>query len=155
MTKYNTGLINNMMNFTSISNESLSPAYDYLYDNIENNNNTSYSNGDSGSHHLAMILQQLFSKMFDNKTSLKLQTNSLLSDSSLFPYETFLPSSIGNKNSYYLFTTISLWFILIINPIVVKQNKRNLFQIFFFHFCFKDSIRCYRKSSCYIYINTL
>jgi hypothetical protein len=125
MTKYNTDLIHNLVN--SGSNESSFSAYDYLYDNMENTN-SSYSSG-SGSQHLAAILQQLFSKMLDNQTEFISQSNSPLSDStssslfptSLFSYETFLSTSKNTKNSYHLFTSISLWFVLIINPIVVSN----------------------------------
>jgi hypothetical protein len=127
MTKYDTDLINNLVNGPSTSNESLFSAYDYLVDNNENNN-SSYSGG--GSQHLATILHQLFSKMLDNQTKFISQSNFPLlnsSSSSLFPtslfsYETFLPTSKSNKNSYHLFTSISLWFVLIINPIVVNMS---------------------------------
>jgi len=131
MTKYSTDLpsniVSNLVNVPSGTNESSSFAYDYLYDNIETTN-TNYSVG--GPQHLATILHQLFSKMADNQTTYKTQSNSVLSDSSsssLFPtsllsFETVLPSSISNKNSYYVLSFISLWFVLIINPIVVNNK---------------------------------
>jgi hypothetical protein len=110
MTRYNP------VNIVSGTNDSSSFAYDYLYDNIENIN-TSYSVG--GPQHLATILHQLFSKMANNQTTYKTQSNSALSDIS---FETVLPSSTSNKNSYHVLSFISLWFVLIINPIVVNNK---------------------------------
>jgi len=135
MTKHN--IISNLINVASGTNESSSFAYDYLYDNIENTN-TNYSIG--GPQHLATILHQLFSKMADNQTTYKTQSNSDLSESSslvptsLFSFETVLPSSISNKNSYHVLSLISLWFVLIINPIVVNNKITKISKCFFFYY---------------------
>ena len=127
MTEYNSELTNHI--FSSIANvvsgqqtnESSFLTYDYLYDNMENNINTTNASP-SGSHHLATILQQLFSKMSDNQSVYKTPKNSDLSSSSLsLSFETLLPSSTTNANSYRLLSLISLWFVLIVNPIVVRN----------------------------------
>jgi hypothetical protein len=134
MTKSN--ILSNLVNAISGPNESSFSAYDYLYDNIENNNNNNNatnSNFNNGPQHLATILQQLFSKMADNQTTYKSQSNSPLFDSSssslfptsLFSVETVFPSSSSttmNTKYYHILSYISLWFVLIINPIVVKLN---------------------------------
>ncbi len=132
-TDLSNNIVSNLVNAASVSNESSFSAYDYLYDNIENNNNnnTSYF-GSSGPQHLATMLHQLFSKMADNQTKYKTQSNLPLFDSSssllptsLFSFETFLPSSTSNTNYYHVLSYISLWFVLIINPIVVNNKNLN------------------------------
>jgi hypothetical protein len=125
MTEYNSELTNhifsNLVNVVSgqQTNESSFLTYDYLYDNMENNTTTTNASP-SGSHHLATILQQLFSKMSDNQSAYKPPKNPDLSSSSL-SFETLLPSSASNANSYRLLSLISLWFVLIVNPIVVRK----------------------------------
>jgi hypothetical protein len=131
-------ILSNLVNVGSGSNENSLSAYDYIYDNIENNN-TSYSA--AGPQHLATFLQQLFSKMSDNKTTYETQSHfpsSSIFPTSLFSYETLLPSSISNTNSYHLLSFISLWFVLIINPIVVKSfiSPSENFSCFLFHLRF-------------------
>jgi hypothetical protein len=139
MTKSNTNnIFSNLLNIVSGINESSFSAYDYPYDNIETNN-TNYFLG--GPQHLATFLHQLFSKMADNQTTYKTHSNSTLSDSgsssifptSLFSFETFLSSSTIDTNSYHILSFISLWFVLIINPIVVN-NELFIFEILFFLF---------------------
>ena len=112
---------NYLMNFVTSSNENLSSTYDYLYDSSEMQQ--SPMNTSRNSQHLATILQQFFAKMLNNQTTFQSDFNFPLADSSAssaFPYETFVPTSVRTTNSYHLFTTISLWFVLIVNPIVVK-----------------------------------
>jgi hypothetical protein len=117
--EYNTELVNNIVsnlaNIVPRNNESLLPAYDYLYDSIDHN--MSYSGGPQ---HLETILQQLFSKMSDNQTTHNIPSSS--SSSSSLSFVSSLPSSSNDANSYRLLAIISLWFVLIINPIVVKIN---------------------------------
>ncbi|CAF1347590.1 unnamed protein product [Adineta steineri] len=136
MTEFNTELPNsiltNIINVASSTNDSLYAAYDYLSDNNDqqitiNNSKAMYSNG-NGPQHLATILQQLFSKMSDEKTIYRTSSNSTLSDSSslstfptgLLPFNTLLLSSTNNTNSFYLLSLISFWIVLIINPIVIS-----------------------------------
>ena len=125
--EYKTELVNSFTNIIPGSNESSVSVYEYLYDSTENHVNTSMSNtGDS--QHLATILQQLFSKMSDNQTTYKLPSSrnlfpslaGLLSPSSL-SLASSLPQSSKNANSYYILSIISLWFVLIVNPIVVHN----------------------------------
>jgi len=102
-------------------NESSFSAYDYLYDSNDNNATSSQTVG--GPQQLAIILQQLFFKMADNKTSSKTHSNAPSMNIPLVStvsYETILPSSKTQTDSFYLLSLISLWFVLIINPIVVK-----------------------------------
>ncbi|CAF1525404.1 unnamed protein product, partial [Adineta steineri] len=136
MTEFNTEIANsiltNIINVASSTNDSLYAAYDYLSDNNDqqitiNNSKAMYSNG-NGPQHLATILQQLFSKMSDEKTIYRTSSNSTLSDSSslstfptgLLPFNTLLLSSTNNTNSFYLLSLISFWIVLIINPIVIS-----------------------------------
>jgi len=125
--EYNTELVNNIVsnlaNIVPRNNDSFLPAYDYLYDSTDHN--MSYSGGPQ---HLETILQQLFSKMSDNQTthnipsSLSFSSSSsrVMSPSSLSLVSS-LPSSSNDANSYRLLAIISLWFVLIINPFVVKK----------------------------------
>lgn len=127
----NSNILSNLVNAISGPNETSFSAYDYLYDNNENNNNNNTSSFfGNGPQHLATILQQLFHKMADNQTTYKTQSNSPLFDSSssLFPtslysFEAVLPPSTSTTNTrfYYILSFLSLWFVLIINPIVVKK----------------------------------
>ena len=144
--EYNTKLTNNIVssltNIVPGNNESLFSAYDYLYDSTEYNMNNSSMNHFGGSQHLATILQQLFSKMSDNQTTYNIVSSSsssssassgVLSPSSL-PFVSFLPSSSSpsDANSYRLLSIISLWFVVIVNPIVVKIAF--LFNIILFEY---------------------
>jgi hypothetical protein len=90
-TKFSDNIVSNLFNsLTRQINESTSLTFDYLNDNMENNNT---NNSPGGSHHLALMLQHLFSKMSDNRTTYKIQPNSGLSSASL-SFETLLkPSS--------------------------------------------------------------
>lgn len=125
-----------VFNYVTLSHENFSSNYDYLYDSHENNQQRYQSLNYSGSsQRLAKMLQQL-AKMFNNQSSFPSDLNFPLLDStssSLFPYETFLPSSVRNTNSYHLLTSISLWFVLIINPIVVN-SRLIIFYELIFHF---------------------
>lgn len=148
MTKYQTDINNNIFsNFISpnlVTNESSYSAYDYLYD-TNDNNITSNQQTVGGPQQLAIILQHLFSKMADNKTSSKTHSNTpslTIPLVSTISYETILPLSKTQTNSFYLLSLISLWFVLIINPIVViKKNKQNSFSINIFP---SDFLRCNR-----------
>ena len=107
-----------VFNYVTLAHDNFSSNYDYLYDSHENNQQRYQSlNYSGGSQRLAKMLQQL-AKMFNNQSSFPLDPTS----SSLFPYETFLPSPVRNTNSYHLLTSISLWFVLIVNPIVVNSR---------------------------------
>ena len=122
--EYNTGIANNLVsnlaNFVPKHNESTIPAYDYLYDSADNN--TSHYSG--GSQHLATMLQQFFSKMSDNQTTFDLPFGlSSQTDSS----SSSLPSSSNDANPYHLLSVISLWFVLLINPIVVIIKTKSFF----------------------------
>jgi len=124
--EYNTGIANNLVSNLAIIvpkyNESISPTYDYLYDSTDHN--MSYS---GGSQDLEIMLQQFFSKMSDNQTIYDLPSGSSSRTES---------SSSNDAKSYHLLSIISLWFVLLINPIVVKKikilstNKTNLFFSF-------------------------
>ena len=119
--EYNTGIANNLVsnlaNIVPRYNESLMPAYDYLYDSTDQN--TSYS---SGSQHLALMLQQFFSKMSDNQTMFDLSpsSSSQTKTSPSLSFVSSLPSSSNDADSYRFLAIISLCFVLLINPIVVK-----------------------------------
>ncbi|CAF1382633.1 unnamed protein product [Rotaria sordida] len=126
--EYNTELVNsvvlNFANKVQRNNESLFSTYDYLYDNMENNmnNNMSYS---GGLQHLSTMFQQLLSKISDNQTTYNISSSSLSSSLSeiLFPSSlssgSSLSSSYNDANSYRLLSIISLWFVLILNPILI------------------------------------
>jgi hypothetical protein len=130
--EYNTELVNNLVsnlaNVAPGSNESLFSAYDYLYDSTENNINNNSMSYSGGPQRLATILHQLFSKMSDNQTTYNIPSSSDLSGSSSsdrsalssLPLVSFFPSSPSDANSYRLLSIISLWFVLIVNPIVVR-----------------------------------
>ncbi len=109
--EYNTeianNLVSNLANIVPKYNENIIPAYDYLYDSTDHN--MSYSGGPQ---HLATMLQQFFSKMSDNQTIFDLS----------------LSSSSNDENSYRFLSIISLWFVLLINPIVVKEQKKNILE---------------------------
>ncbi len=97
------------------SNESFGNGY--LYDSTDHNMNSS-----EDSQHLETILQILFSKMSDDQATYNIPSfasSGLISPSSL-PLGSSLPSSTNDPNSYHLLSIISLWFVLIINPTVVK-----------------------------------
>ena len=135
--EYNTDLVSSAVsgldNMLPTSNETISSVFDYLYDiqdtNV-NNNNTLPS--PAGSQHLAAILQQLFSKIADNRTALNghnISSSSAVASSFSLATGEFssaflslgfhLPISSNGAESYRLLSIVSLWFVLIINPIVV------------------------------------
>ena len=130
---YNTDLANNVFsnlaNLISGNNESSRSTDDYFYDNREYN--LTYA---GGSQHLESILQQLFSKMSDNETA----SSGSLSTGIRFPSSlslvSTLPSSSNDANSFRILSFISLWFVLIINPIVVKKRKVYLIKKIFYFF---------------------
>jgi hypothetical protein len=148
-TELDNNLVSNLANITPGSNESSLSIFDYLYDSTDNNINDNV-NHTGGPQHLATILQQLFSKMSDNQTIFNIPSSSSLSSaSSTGILSQSLPASSNDPNSHNLLSTISFWFVLIVNPIVVKKNLFKCFskQIFL------DFIWCHWESSCYIYFN--
>lgn len=119
---YSTELIhNNVSNFVNVipdNNESNLSAYDHHYDNtgISMNNTMEYS---GGLQHLSIIFQQFFSKISDNHSTYDASS----SLSSAWPGILVPPSSAMNGASSYRFLSfISLWFVLIFNPILVKHS---------------------------------
>jgi hypothetical protein len=133
-------IVSNLVNVISGTNESSYSSYDYPYDTMEYSNNNTSSSGSGGSQHLSKILQQLFSKMSDDETISKTSLNSNLS---LLSFETLLPSSTNNPNSYRLLTLISFWFVLFVNPIVVNPKSKTSISLHVFFFSI-DFIWCYR-----------
>jgi len=129
-------IVSNLFNGISGINESSYSSYDYSYDTMEYYNNNTSSFGSSGSQHLSKILQQLFSKMSDDETLSETSLNSNLSSfpASLLSFETLLPSSANNPNSYRFLSFISFWFVLFVNPIVVNQKQNFLFNTISFSF---------------------
>jgi hypothetical protein len=115
-------IVSNLFNGISGINESSYSSYDYPYDTMDYYNNNTSSFGSGGSQHLSKILQQLFSKMYDDETISETSLNSNLSSfpTSLLSFETLLPSSATNPNSYRFLSFISFWFVLFVNPIVVN-----------------------------------
>ncbi|CAF0858442.1 unnamed protein product [Adineta steineri] len=92
------------------SNESLLSVYDHLDDNTRNNMTS--NTGDS--QQFAAMLQQLYSSMSDNQSSYNFPSRSSLSSSSIRKF----PASSNDLNSYIL-SVVSLWFVLLVNPIVI------------------------------------
>lgn len=114
------------------TNDNWFDSFDDNYYNLDatpNNNNLSSIGGSS---HLA-ILRELFSRMSDNRTSFNTHTNSNVAAAanssslatgefpSVFFFPVFhLPMSTADAESYRLLAKVSLWFVLIVNPIVVR-----------------------------------
>ena len=123
--EYNTGIatniVSNLANMVPRYNESVLPVYDYMYDITDQN--TSYS---GGSQHLETMLEQFFSKMSDNQTTSNFPSSSSLRTKPSPPlfFAPSLPSSSSSTdgNSFRFLPIISLWFVLLINPVVVKTN---------------------------------
>lgn len=122
--EYNTGisseLVSNLALLMPKYNESLNLTSDHVADNSDHHG--SYS---SGSPDLALMLQQFFSKLSDNQTMFDLST-SLSSNAKNPPQLSFvssLPSSSNDETSYRLLAIVSLCFVLLINPIVVKTTR--------------------------------
>ncbi|CAF1025352.1 unnamed protein product [Adineta ricciae] len=128
MPELTVGLVNPVTN----GSESLFSTYDYLNDQMEQYNsninlNTTYSNG-NGPQHLAEFLQQLYSKMSDEKPVDRLLSNSNLTDvssslsfsTSLLSMDSLLPTSTTKNNSYHFLSIISFWIVLMVNPIVIS-----------------------------------
>jgi len=128
-TELDNNLVSNLANIAPGSNESSLSIFDYLYDSTDNNINDNV-NHTGGPQHLATILQQLFSKMSDNQTIFNIPSSSSLSSPSSTGIlsRSSLPASSNDPNSHNLLSTISLWFVLIVNPIVVKKKFLNAFQ---------------------------
>jgi hypothetical protein len=115
--EYNNPVLN-LANIESKYNESLMSIYD---DSIDHNMNYSV-----GSFDFAILLQQFLSKISDNQTTYDLDSSSQAESS----------SSSDDENSYRLLSIISLWFVLLINPIVVKNEnilnkKKEICSLFF------------------------
>jgi hypothetical protein len=140
-TELNNNIVSNLANIAPGSNESSLSIFDYLYDSTDKNMNNSvgYSGGPQ---HLATILQQLFSKMSDNQTMFNIPSGSSLSSPSSTGIlsRSSLPASSNDPNSHNLLSAISLWFVLIVNPIVVKKK---IFFNFFSKQIFLDFIWCH------------
>ncbi len=136
--EYNTDIANNFaFNLASIMpkyNESVMPTIDYLYDGTDNN--TSYS---GGSQHLSIMLQQFFLRMSDNQSTFDLISNPLSQTKTSLSLVSSLPSSSTNENSYRTLSIISFWFVLLINPIVVKMKIvfKEIISIWFFLLSFR------------------
>ena len=142
MSKLSAVLANSFMSslVKTSMNESFLSAYDYLYDTDDNSkNNSASSNSPSpfgasapDSQHLASILHHLllFSKMSDNQSSSRTGSGSsafgswVTDPASFLSLEGFIPSaSLPNTaHSYRFLSLISLWFVLIVNPIVVSSR---------------------------------
>ena len=143
--EYNTGIPNNLVsNLAQIVpkyNDGISSTYDYLYDTGDQN--TSYAGGQQ-QQHLATMLQQFFSKISDNQTAFDLSfgLSSQAKSSGSLSLVSSLPSSANDANSYRFLALISLWFVLLINPIVVKKSSHRSI-LFFYSLSFEiDLIRC-------------
>ncbi|CAF3490520.1 unnamed protein product [Rotaria sp. Silwood1] len=143
--EYNTEFVNsiilNLANKVQGNNENLFSAYDYLYDNTENNmnHNMSYS---KSLQHLSVMFQQFLSKISDSQTIYNTSSSNISSSSfeTLFPSSlsivSSLPSSLNDPNSYRLLSVISLWFVLIINPILILLGViGNLLTIYILIHC--------------------
>lgn len=135
-------MFSSLIHTPTSSNESSFSAYDYLYETNENNYNGSFFAAPAaGPQHLAAILQQLFARMSDNQTffrsypSAQLSSSTSAYPSSFLSPEILLPShSPEIAHSYRYLAFISLWFVLIINPIVVRASSvTRLRTSIFFH----------------------
>lgn len=162
MLEYNTELANNVLsslaNIVQGNNESLFSPHDYLFENTGNHMNRSM-NYNSDPQHLSAMLHQMFTKMSDNQTTHNISFSSMSSLSEiLYPgslsFGPSLPLSVNDANSYRLLSTISLWFTLICNPIlvVVFIFENNFFKLIFF---FLDFPWCHWQSAYYLYLNQL
>ena len=129
MPELTAGLINTLTN----GSESLFSTYDYLNDQMDQynsniNSNTTHPTG-NGPQRLAEFLQQLYSKMSDEKPADRLLSNSNLTDvssslsfsTSLLSMDSLLLTSTTKNNSYHILSIISFWIVLMVNPIVVKN----------------------------------
>lgn len=115
-------LMTNFVNILPKTNETSMPFFDHLFDTSEHQMNQSLGHSQD-SQHLATILQQLFFKMSDNHSAFHMSSNSRLSSATglLSPSSSSSsPASSNHVNTSYLLAKISLWFVLIVNPIVVS-----------------------------------
>lgn len=159
--EYNTELVNNVVsNLDHLmpgNNESYAAAFDYLYDSTDNTVEHSSVSSSAGSQQLASILQQLFFKISDNRTSYNIPpgisgvgsdpSSSGALSPSLLSVVSYLPVSPSDAESYRLLSIISLWFVLIINPILVNI----LVNIDETRLAFLDRIRSRRQSTCHVH----
>ncbi|CAF1168451.1 unnamed protein product [Adineta ricciae] len=116
-----TDLMTNFANILPKTNESSLSFFDYPFDISEHHMNQSTSHSQD-SQHLATILQQLFSKMSDNHSVFQPSSSSRLSSATgllSLSSSSSLPVSSNHVNTSYLLAKISLWFVLIVNPIVI------------------------------------
>ncbi|CAF0986515.1 unnamed protein product [Rotaria sp. Silwood1] len=137
--------VSNFVNFVPRINENSFFKYNYLNDSMEynnnNNNNTSYSGIDS--QQFAIVFQQFMSDMAGNGTIYKIPLNFDTLDSPpsvmptpMFSFETLLPSSTSNTDSYHILSFLSLWVVLIVNPIVILFGVTgNLLATFILIYC--------------------
>ena len=112
------------------NNESDAALSDYLYDTTNNHLNQTSMSSSGDPQRLASILQQLFFKMSDNRTLYDIPPG--FSEAGIVPSSSgtlspsflsvisYLPVSPSDAESYRLLSVISLWFVLIINPILVN-----------------------------------
>ncbi|UJR28701.1 hypothetical protein I4U23_009930 [Adineta vaga] len=118
-------VVTNLASIVPTTNDSQLSLFDYLFDSTENNFNHS-TNHNPASQHLATILQQLFSKMSDNQSAFHMSLSSSLSSSStnlspaiLSRGSSSIPVSSNDVDTSHVLSILSLWFVLIVNPIVI------------------------------------
>ncbi|CAF1156141.1 unnamed protein product [Rotaria sordida] len=116
--------VSSFINCLTGTNESSFLEYNYLNDNMEYNNYTSSSGSDS--QQFAISFEQFILNMADNeKLNEFLKYLNILNSSftpvpgSIVPFDTSFSLSTSNTNSYRLLSFLSLWFVLIVNPIVI------------------------------------
>lgn len=103
--------------FSSLANHALIKS-DYSDDYLKFNNNTNGSEIDS---HLAMILHRAYAELVKNEASGTLYTNHDIFPSSASMISASLVSFTKQTKSFRVFSFLSLWFVLIVNPLVVNN----------------------------------
>lgn len=121
---YNTGLfaglLTNMADDAPGNHSSVS-HFDGLFGGMDG---AASSNGNHSQNpqHLVTFLQHFFSKMSDNQSALHIPSSMSAARSStgvLSPASS-LPASSNDANTSHVLAILSLWFVLIVNPIVVR-----------------------------------
>ena len=153
-------VVPNLTHIVQENHESSFLTYDNFNDYRENTMNFSNS-----SQNLTIIFQQLFSKLPNNQNLFNISSNadllSALSElhPSSLPVVPSLFSPVDDKSSHRFLPIISLWFVLIINPLLVKREffkKYSLIEnINLEYFFILDFIGCHRKSSYDLYFNQI
>ena len=145
-----------LMHSKSASNDSIYTAYDFPFDANENPhyNSSLLAPAGESSQHLTSILQQLFNRMSDNNSLFRSYSSSRASPSAsstpVYPsfvhsVEILFPShSPELGRSFHYFALISLWFVLIINPIVVTTHSSTGDDAPRNSFLYLDSLWCDR-----------